>query len=576
MTFCLFPTGPVRPLLSALALLIALLPGQAGPPDTAKKPPPVAAESAEDEKLLRKAGLPTDGAGLLRYFRDRTLTPGDRARFAALVRQLGASSFAAREKASRALTTAGEPALAFLRAAVKDPGSEEARRRARQCLLAVEQLPHAARTAAAARLLARRDPPGAAAALLAYLPSADWDAVGDELLDALVAVGLRGEAAPVPAVVAALADREALRRAAAAHVLGHTAAGARAPLTRLLTDPSPLVRYHAANALLRARDARGLPALVALLGEGPAALAWRAEDLLVALAGEQAPPPVPRAPDDPKARKQWHAAWEGWWKTHAGKLDLTRAGAGRMNLTVTCEIDGVGQFPGRVSAFDRGGNLRWSIEGIDSPTDIQLLPSGRVLVAEHWAKRVAERDRAGNIVWERKVNNHAVIAQQLRGGNTFIATLDVLSEVTPGGREVFHYKYPGRMIYGARKLRDGRVLFIDSSGKVTELDASGKEVRSFTPQKYAEGALSWASIEPLPRGRYLIALSGSSKVVETDAAGKVHWECTVASACYASRLPNGHTLVANVDGRCIVEVDRQGKEVWRKATKGRPFRVRRY
>ena len=60
------------------------------------------------------------------------------------------------------------------------------------------------------------------------------------------------------------------------------------------------------------------------------------------------------------------------------------------------------------------------------------------------------------------------------------------------------------------------------------------------------------------------------------AKGKVHWECSVPTACYANRLSNGNTLVASVDSRYVVEVDREGKEVWRKATKGRPFRARRY
>jgi hypothetical protein len=573
-------TGPAVLLLSALTLLVVLLPGQADPPPGKETAPPPA-DGAEDEKFLKAAGLPTDGAGLLKFFRDRTPSTKSRDRLAALVRQLGDRSFRVREKASRELTAAGEPALEFLRAAVKNPDDEEVRRRAQQCLKSLQQVPHPARTAAAARLLARRRPQGAAAALLAYLPSADWETVGEELLDALVTVGLEGaakDAKPVPAVVAALADREAVRRAAAAHVLGHAAAESRRPLAPLLADPSPLVRYHAAAALTRAGDARGLPVLVALLGEGPAALAWSAEALLGRVAGEHAPPPVPGAPDDPGARKKWHAAWEGWWKAKGAKADLAgaRLGEGSLGLIVTCEVDGIGKFPGRVSAFDRGGNLRWKVEGLVSPGDVQLLPSGRILVAEHWASRVTERDRSGKVLWERKLGAHAISAQRLRGGNTFIASRSELCEVTPGGREVFRYKSPGDVIYCACKLPNGRALFINGRGRVAELDAAGKEVLSFTPERYAHGASSWASIEPLRGGRYLICLAGTNRVVETDAAGKIHWECSVRSPCHASRLRNGHTLVANVDDRCVVEVDARGKEIWRKATKGRPFRARRY
>ncbi|MCI0465139.1 MAG: HEAT repeat domain-containing protein [Gemmataceae bacterium] len=567
-------------LLTALALLLALLPGRADP-QTDKKGPTQPAEGAADEKLLRDAGLRTDGPGLLEYFRQRTPSGNDRERLALLVEQLGHRTFAVREKASRELLRAGEHALEFLRAVLKNPRDEEMRRRAEQCVRLIEQVPHAARTAAAARLLALRRPPGAAEVLLAYLPSADWNALGDDLLAALASVGMEGkgkDAAPVKEVVVALTDKEEVRRAAAAHVLGQAGVKHRAPLARLIADPSPLVRYHAAAALVRARDPRGLPVLVALIGEGPTELVWRAEDLLTRVAGEKAPAPVTGAPANSEARKKWHASWEGWWQANSARIDLARIDleGGALGLTVVCEVDGVGQFPGRVCEFDRAGNLRWSIDGFDSPADVQRLSSGRVLVAECWSRRVTERDRAGKIVWERKLDNMPTSAERLRNGNTLISTYNSVLEVTPDDKVVFNYRHTGSSVYCASKLGNGHVLLIDGSGKVAELDAAGKEVMSFTPEKYAGGAGYWAAITPLRHGRYLICLSGQGKVVETDAKGKVHWECDVRTACYAQRLSNGHTLVASGDGRYVVEVDRQGKEVWRKTTKGRPFRARRY
>ncbi len=558
-------------LILALPLLVPKLPGQGGP---------TAAGPSDEEKLLEDAGLPTDGPGLVKFFRDRTLSGKDRARLAGLAGQLGSRSFAAREKATRELIAAGEHALEPLRSALKSP-DPEVRRRAQECVEAVERTPHAARAAAAARVLAARRPEGAADALLAYLPFADGEAVGEGLLGPLVAVGLRGgdkDRSPVPAVAAALADGEPARRAAAAHVLGHAGPDQRPSLAPLLADPSPLVRYHAAVALMRLKDARGLAALVDLLGEGPAALSWSAEELLCRVAGEQAPPPVTGAPEDPAARKKWHAAWQAWWKANAAKVDVARLNLddGYLGLTVVCEVDGLGQFPGRITEFDRGGNLRATVEGFESPSDVQRLPSGRLLLTEHWGSRVTERDRRGKIVWEHKVSAHPVSAERLKNGNTFIATYSEVVEVSPAGKTLFSYKHSGGSIYCACKLRSGNALLIDSSGRVVELDAAGKQVMTFTPQAHAQGAGYWASIEPLRNGRYLISLSGSGKVVETDNTGKIFWECSVPTPCYATRLPNGNTLVANVDGRAVVEVDRQGKEVWTKATKGRPFRARRY
>jgi hypothetical protein len=561
----------------ALVFLGSLLAAQSTAP--ADKKSPAAPPGDDDEKLLRAAGLPTDGPGLLKFFRDRTPSPDDRVRLAALVKKLGSRSFGARERATQELTTAGERALEFLRPALENP-DPEVRRRAEQCVRTIEQVPHAARATAAARLLARRRPDGAAAVLLAFLSSGNWQAVGEDLLEPLSALGLEGGAkgkSPVPAVTAALADPDPARRAAAAHVLGRAAVEHRGPLDKLLTDPAPLVRYHAAVALVLARERRGLPALVALLGDGPADLTWRAEDLLSRIAGEKAPAPVPGAPADAAARKKWHLAWEGWWSAHGAGLDLARLNLDEaaLGLTVVCEIDGLGHFPGRVCEFTRGGTLRWSVEKLDSPVDVQRLPSGRILVAEHWAKRVTERDRTGKVLWEHKTSNSPVSAERLRNGNTLIATYSEIIELTPGGKTVFKYTQGG-MIYYAVKLPSGHVLFVDSTGKVAELDAAGKVVMSFVPKKYKEGASYGASVEPLPGSRYLVCLSGAGKVVEMDATGTIHWECSLPAPGYTHRLRGGTTLVSCIDERFIVEVDRQGKELWRKKTKGRPFRVRRY
>src|SRR5207248_9858992 len=120
--------------------------------------------------------------------------------------------------------------------------------------------------------------------------------------------------------------------------------------------------------------------------------------------------------------------------------------------------DGVGQVPGGVTEFDRAGNLRHSIEGLDSPTDVQRLPGGRVLVAEHWAQRVTERDRAGKVLWEQKLSDKPVSCRRLPGGNTFIATYSEILEVTPAGKTVFSHKGGGGMIYCACKLDGGNVL----------------------------------------------------------------------------------------------------------------------
>ena len=41
------------------------------------------------------------------------------------------------------------------------------------------------------------------------------------------------------------------------------------------------------------------------------------------------------------------------------------------------------------------GTVRWEMKGLNTPCDVQLLPGGRLLVAEYQAQRVTERDRDG-------------------------------------------------------------------------------------------------------------------------------------------------------------------------------------
>src|SRR5262249_4655739 len=69
----------------------------------------------QDERPLREARLPTDGPGLLDFFRKRTLGDKDRARIEQLIAQLGADEFSARERASAELVALGGAAAPLLR-----------------------------------------------------------------------------------------------------------------------------------------------------------------------------------------------------------------------------------------------------------------------------------------------------------------------------------------------------------------------------------------------------------------------------------------------------------------------------
>ena len=281
--------------------------------------------TADDEKLLAGAGVKTDGPALLAFFKKR-VPDADAARKAeTLVEQLGSPTFKVRQKASEGLIALGPPARPALLAVLK--GKElEVRRRAEECLAAIDRTASPELEGAAVRLLRARQPAGACAALLAYLPSAVDATVREEVLAVLLALGVPGGKAD-PALVAALADKDAGRRAAAALVLGAGGTEAqRAKVRALLDDKAPLVRLRAAQGLLAARDKKALPALLPLVSEAPPEVAELAHDVLSGLAGEKAPDIS--LGGDAAARKKCRAAWETWWKEHGKGLDLAKADVG--------------------------------------------------------------------------------------------------------------------------------------------------------------------------------------------------------------------------------------------------------
>jgi hypothetical protein len=554
-----------REIAALLGLLALLSAAAAAPPG----PDP---EAAVSEKTLRDAGQATDDAGLLKFFRRRTLTEADRNRLARAVRNLGADAFADREQAGADLVRAGRPALRFLEPALHDRDPEVVRR-AERCVEMIRRKPDTALVVAAARLLAARRPGDVAEVLLAYLPQADDETVEEAVLQALGEVGRKGDKAD-PLLAAAVTDREPARRMAAALVLGRGGPEERRAVGPLLADPDPRVRFRAAAALVRAGDRSAVPVLLALLTDGPVGLAWQAEDLLLRVAGDD-PPRAALGAADAAARRKCRQAWEGWWQAHEARADL--AGLARAEtprgLTVVCDCDVGGRNrPGRVWECGPDGEPRWQITDVHAPADVQLLPGDRVLVAEGNGMVVTERDREGKVLWRRRVNAYATSCRRLPNGNTFIGTYTELLEVTPDGKAV--RTFPRRAsAYRVQRLGNGHLVFADGAGRIVELDAAGQEVRSVP---VPGGTGPWAGVEVLPNGRYLVALYTANKVLELDPAGTVCWQCTVNTPSSATRLPDGKTLISSMDARLMVEVDRAGKETWRRPTQGRPFFLLRH
>jgi HEAT repeat protein len=535
-------------------------------------PPALLGKDAASRLLCRDAWdtwwRTHDGPALLDSFRKATPADADLAHLRTLIRDLGSNTPATRQQASDGLLKAGAPAAPLLREARKSTDAEVVKQ-ARGLLEKIGKAPARPGLAANARLLALRKPTGAAGVLLAYLPFADDEAEADDIRTALAAVTVRDGKAE-PDVVKALDDPLTARRTAAAEALCRAGAVDERPAVRkLLKDRDPAVRLQVALALADTKDREAVPVLINLLGELPAEQTWPVEEVLARLAGEQAP--ALATGSDEASRKKNRDAWAAWWQQRGAQVDLARLeGVPRLlGYTQIAQWDN-GQV-GRILELAPDGKTRWEVANIPWPLDFELLPGNRLLCAEFYDNRVAERNFKGELLWQKQLHQSPLIAQRLPNGNTFIATQSQILEVDRKGTEVFTYNPPGGILT-VRRLRNGRIALIGNNQRYMEIDSAGKELRGFP----VNNVQNYCAMDVLPNGRVLVPQQPLNKIVEYNAEGKVVWEATVQQPTAVSRLPNGNTLVASRDTQQVYELDPKGKVVWeRKITTGFPWRIRR-
>jgi cyclophilin family peptidyl-prolyl cis-trans isomerase len=301
-----------QPLLLSLCCLLLISRGAlAAPPDAINA----------DEQTLKAAGLGTDDAALIDFFRSKTLEDGYRDKIAALICDMGADDFAVREKASSELVKIGGKAASLLRQA-KASGDVEVARRAEACLGKIEKHQEPALMVAAARLLAVRRPAAAAQTLLKFAPFADDRDTLEGVRDALAGVAVR-DGKPEPVLTGALVNKQPLLRGLAGEALVRAGQADALPAVReLLDDADRLVRLRVGLAFVEKNDKSVIPRLIELLADLPRDQSQVIEDLLVRIALEKSPDIPPG--DDQAARKKWRDAWSEWWTENGAVVELAK------------------------------------------------------------------------------------------------------------------------------------------------------------------------------------------------------------------------------------------------------------
>ena len=305
-----------------------------------------------------------------------------------------------------------------------------------------------------------------------------------------------------------------------------------------------------------------------LIGVLPGEQAGQIHDFLSPLAGELAP----QGPDDTaEARKKSSADWATWWKQNAAKADLARLSTPEhqfLGYTVISDINS-----NRIIELGRDRKPRWTITGVNSPVDALALSNNRVLIAEHSANLVTERDLKGNVIWRKNVNGNPHNLQRLPNGHTLIATNVQVVEVDRNGKEVFNLKDVNQLtnqfgqLTGAYKTRKGQYICMTQNGRCFHLDAAGKQLKFFDTNR----GNAWMDL--LPNGRILLSQNGGNMISEYDTDGKLHLQLDVPNVSMATGLPNGNFLVCCNQGGRVIEMNRKGVVVWEYRSQS-PFRAR--
>ena len=536
---------------SRYALLVCLALGPLAP----RAP----AEDA-DAKTLADAGIAADKPdALLEYFRVRTVNDEQRGEILSLIRAMGDDSFAARQEATAEMIRYGLPAVGLLRKATEGPDFEIALR-ATHCLDQIEKVPSALLSAAVARRLAELKPENTAEVLLAHLPYADNEAAGDAIRDTLSAVAIRDKA-PNSVIVNTAKSGSEPRSGAAAEALVRGGATDAFGLVRGLmnddkTDPDKRARL--AIALVTAAGAKSaVPLMIRLMTEGSLQHAWQVEAILCRLEEKDRPKETVGSNRDDRIKSR--DAWLSWWVKNGETVELAKLKDGPrvMGYTLILQMDN-SNSNGSVVELGADKKVRWRIDGLNFPIDIDVLGEDRFLIAEHNGHQISERDRQGRVLWQHRVLM-PVSVKRLKDGNTFVAARNQLYIFDKDKKQVWNMPRNQHDIVCARYLPNDQIVFMTNSGRCVRVDKKTKKIE----KEFAVGRVQyWSSIDVLPGDKVLV--TGYNSVMEYDlkTGKKLDWSKSVNGPTCVQRLINGNTLINATNETRIFEVAQDGSQKW--------------
>jgi len=506
------------------------------------------------------------------------VTDTDKARINAIIKRLGEESFEGREAASEEMSKSGVPAIALLKTAMNTKDADpEIVRRCDLALKIIEKVPTRALAVAAARLLSTQKDETISEVLLNYLPLSEDESVGDEIRNTLAALAVR-DGKPDKTLEAALESKEALKRGAAAEAFARANDKAsRARMKELLKkETDNEIKLMIAVALVNdGRDKEIVPEVIRMMVEVPSERAWRAEELLWRIAGEDGP--AVSLGNDTETRKKARDEWQKWWEGNKEKVDLAKLDQeSSYGLTIVCEAPLRGGL-GRVVALGSDGKERWSVKGLNMPTDAVPLAGKRVLIAEERRNQIVEREIDGKEIWRENIEQPVNVGRLPNGVTWAIGRSKIIEWERgdkPNKKQVFTFIRNEYDIVGGARLKNGEYALLTQNQQLLKVDRNGAVTKAHGVG--GSGVNYYATVDALPSGKVLCTLMNNLTEFDLE-SGKAGWTANYQYATSAVRLKNGNTLVGNQNSGRIVELDKDGKatkfEYKGTDTNYRPFRA---
>ena len=574
------------------ALKLQLQPGIRRPVRPGLDPAVAQDQAAQDKKALDAAGLKGDDFdGMLKYLKSRTLTDVDLTKIAGLIKKLGDEDFDSRNTATAELEKIGPPAIAPLKLAAKDDAtSPESQYRSKDLLKRMEKVPHAEIAAACVRALAKAKKPEAVPVLLAYLPLADTSSVSDAIGDTLAEYAVV-DGKPSKLLLDALEDQNPIRRGAVGVALlgtGENKDVLKDVLPKVLAaakaEKDPAAKFAmTVGVLFVGRDKAAVPMLLDLLPDMSRQQVWQVEDLLVQLAGKDAPKArCLQGNKDSFLKAQ--KAWQEWWdkakeKTDLAKLDLSRRIQGRLLiLSLNYNFN-----QGVLIEYGGDEKERNRVAGLGYPMDVAFTNTGRMWLADQNNSTITERDLAGKQLVARQVQvdfpgggkqfTQPMGVQAMDDGGVMAVCRNAIVIYNEKGDQTMKYVRPNNVNFGnhdisaAVRMKNGEIaVFVQNNGpqgqkpQVVFLDKEGKEIDKkvvSVPTANYQGAI-------IESGDGKVTVTEQSKVTEYDiATGKATWSKTgLNNPRSLQKLPNGNTLVLYNYPGTVVELTPEGETAW--------------